>query len=83
LRRVRRSPPNGLTQRADGRLSYRLKTPWRDGTIHVIFEPQELMEKLAVLVPAPRLNLTRFHGILAPAAKRRASVPSVDDLLES
>jgi hypothetical protein len=51
-----------------------LKTPWRDGTTHVIFEPQELMEKLAVLVPAPRLNLTRFHGILAPAAKWRASV---------
>lgn len=63
-----------LAQRADGRLSYRLKTPWRDGTTHVIFEPQELMEKLAVLVPAPRLNLTRFHGILAPAAKWRASV---------
>jgi hypothetical protein len=23
----------------DGRLSYRLKTPWKDGTTHVIFEP--------------------------------------------
>lgn len=63
-----------LARRTDGRLSYRLKTPWRDGTTHVIFEPQELLEKLAVLVPAPRLNLTRFHGILAPAAKWRASV---------
>ena len=62
-----------LAQRADGRLSYRLKTTWRDGTTHVIFEPQELMEKLAVLVPPPRLNLTRFYGILAPAAKWRAS----------
>ncbi len=34
-----------LARRADGRLSYRLKTPWRDGTTHVVFEPQELMEK--------------------------------------
>lgn len=63
-----------LTQRPDGRLSYRLKTPWRNGTTHVMFEPQELMEKLAVLVPAPRLNLTRLHGVLGPAAKWRASI---------
>ena len=63
-----------LTQLPDGRLSYRLKTPWRNGTTHVVFEPQELMEKLAVLVPAPRLNLTRFHGVLGPSAKWRASI---------
>jgi hypothetical protein len=63
-----------LEQLPDGRLSYRLKTPWRNGTTHVTFEPQELLEKLAVLIPAPRLNLTRFHGVLAPAAKWRASI---------
>jgi Putative transposase len=63
-----------LEQLADGRLSYRLKTPWRNGTTHVLFEPEELLEKLAVLIPAPRLNLTRFHGVLAPAAKWRASI---------
>jgi hypothetical protein len=40
----------------DGRLLYRLKRRWRYGTTHVIFEPLELMEKLAALVPAPRLN---------------------------
>jgi hypothetical protein len=63
-----------LEQRPDGRLSYRLKTPWRNGTTHVLFEPQELLAKLAVLIPAPRLHLTRFHGVLAPAAKWRASI---------
>jgi hypothetical protein len=41
----------------DGRLIYRLKRRWRDGTTHVIFEPLELIEKLAALVPAPRFNL--------------------------
>jgi Putative transposase len=55
-------------------LSYGLKTPWRNGTTHVLFEPVELLEKLAALIPAPRLNLTRFHGVLAPAAKWRASI---------
>jgi hypothetical protein len=33
-----------------GRLLYRLKTPWRDGTTHAVFEPLELIERLAALV---------------------------------
>jgi len=28
----------------------------------------ELLEKLAALVPPPRLNLVRYHGVLAPNA---------------
>ena len=55
----------------DGRLLYRLKRPWRDGTNAVIFDRQDFMAKLAVLVPAPRAHLTRYHGILGPAAKWR------------
>ena len=52
----------------------RMKTPWRDGTTHVIMSDGELLEKLAVLVPAPRLHLVRYFGILASAAKQRASI---------
>lgn len=58
----------------DGRLLYRLKRSWRDGTSHVIFEPGELVEKLAALVPPPRFNLVRYHGILAPSAGWRPLV---------
>jgi len=37
----------------------------------------ELIEKLAALVPPPRLNLVRYHGVLAPnAGFRRLVVPS-------
>ena len=40
-------------------------------------EPLEFMERLAALVPRPRLHLIRFHGVLAPNAKlRRQIVPS-------
>jgi len=63
LERLSRSP--------DGRLVYRLKRLWSDGSTDVIYEPQDFMAKLAALVPAPRVHLTRFHGILAPAAKWR------------
>ena len=36
--------------------------------------PLELMQRLAALVPRPRLHLIRFHGVLAPNAKLRALV---------
>jgi len=55
----------------DGRLRYGLKTPWRDGTTHVLFEPLELIEKLCALVPTPRAHMVRYHGLLGPAAAWR------------
>ena len=55
-------------------LTFRLKTPWSDGTTHLLLSPLELMEKLAALVPPPRLNLLRYHGILAPNARHRSQV---------
>jgi len=55
-------------------LLYELRYRWRDGTTHVAFEPLEFLEKLAALVPRPRFNLVRYHGILAPAARHRAEV---------
>lgn len=39
-----------------------------DGTTHVIFEPLDVITKLAALVPKPRVNLTRFHGVFAQTA---------------
>jgi hypothetical protein len=59
-----------LSRLPDGRLLYRLKRRWRDGTSHVIFEPMELIAKLAALVP-PRFNLVRYYGILAASAAWR------------
>src|SRR5213593_3351115 len=68
-----------LTLLPDGRLLYRLKRPWRDGTSAVIFEPQDFIAKLAVLVPVPRAHLTRYHGVFAPAAAWRSLVvPTLD-----
>ena len=46
----------------DGRVSYRLRHKWRDGTTHVLFEPLELVEKLAALVPPPRFHLVRYSS---------------------
>lgn len=51
------------------------KTPYKDGTTHVIFEPLDFMARLAALVPKPRVNLTRFapnskHCTLVIPSKR-------------
>ncbi len=66
-----------LERLASGRLAYRMKTPWRNGTTHVIMSDGELVEKLAALVPAPRFQLVRYFGILASAAKQRPSIVPV------
>jgi hypothetical protein len=57
-----------------GQVELKLKTPWRDGTTHLVMSPLEFMQRLAALVPRPRLHLIRFHGVLAPNAKLRALV---------
>ena len=63
-----------LAQLPDGRLSYRLKTPWRNGATHVIYGPLEFLARLAALVPAPRVNLVHYFGVLGPAAKWRVFI---------
>ena len=59
---------------AAGQVELKLKTPWRDGTTHLVMSPLEFMQRLAALVPRPRLHLIRFHGVLAPNAKLRPVV---------
>ena len=59
---------------ATGQVELKLKTPWRDGTTHLVMSPLEFMQRLAALMPRPRLHLIRFHGVLAPNAKLRALV---------
>ena len=57
-----------------GQIRYELKTPYRDGTTHVIFEPLDFIARLVALVPKPRVNLTRYHGIFAPNSHHRVRV---------
>ena len=75
-RYVLRPPVTGdrLAVAADGRVVLRLRHPWADGTTHVAFEPTAFLERLAVLVPRPRINLLLYHGVLAAHAAWRADV---------
>jgi hypothetical protein len=63
-----------LSLTPNGNIRYQLKTPYRDGTTHVIFEPLDFIARLAALVSKPRVNLTRYHGVFAPNSRDRAAV---------
>ena len=63
-----------LSLTPSGNIRYQLKTPYSDGTTHIIFEPLDFIAKLAALVPKPRVNLSRFHGVFAPNSKHRVDV---------
>ena len=63
-----------LSLSSTGKVVYTLKTPYRDGTTQVAFEPVDFIARLAALVPKPRINLTRYHGVLAPNHRWRGEV---------
>jgi len=74
---------------AEGQVVLQLRHPWSDGTTHLLFDPLELLERLAVLtlrqaqghpeprrgmIPRPRINLILYHGVLGPRAAWRSLV---------
>jgi hypothetical protein len=63
-----------LTQDANGDLVYTFTHPWSDGTTGIRLAPLELLEKLAALVPLPRMHLVRYGGCLAPHSHLRGAI---------
>jgi hypothetical protein len=78
-RYVLRPPVGGerLEMLDDGEVRLHLRRPWRDGTTALVFSPLELLERLAVLVPRPRINLVLYYGVLGARAgwRRRLGAP--------
>jgi hypothetical protein len=48
----------------DGKVCYRLKRPWPStgGASELLLDPLDFLRRLARLIPAPRVNLVRYHG---------------------
>jgi Asp-tRNA(Asn)/Glu-tRNA(Gln) amidotransferase A subunit family amidase len=63
-----------LKRNRAGDVVLQLKSAFKDGTTHIVMAPLEFMQRLAALVPRPRLHLIRFHGVLAPNAKLRSEI---------
>jgi len=45
-----------------GQAVLQLKSPYRDGTTHIVMSPLEFMQPLAALVPRPRLHPIRLRA---------------------
>jgi hypothetical protein len=63
-----------LRLRSDGCIALELKQAWHDGTRELVFEPLELLERLAAMTPRPETNLLICHGLLAARARWRERV---------
>jgi hypothetical protein len=59
-----------LTEQGQVRLDLRHR--WADWTTHLLFEPVELLERLAALTPRPRINLVLYYGVLGARSTWRA-----------
>src|SRR5437870_8013838 len=57
-----------------GKCALSLPNPWSDGTTGIRLSPLELVEKLAALVPLPRVHLVRYGGCLAPHSRLRGAI---------
>ena len=59
---------------SDGRLRYQMKKAWSDGTVALVFAPLDLIARICAMIPPPRFNMVRYHGVLAPASALREEV---------
>lgn len=72
-----------MSETPDGKILYKLKSSYSDGTTHILFDRMELVEKVIALIPPPRANLLRYHGIFGANSKiRKLIVPEVKEKKE-
>ena len=62
-----------LKRNRAGQVVLQLKSAFKDGTTHIVMSPLEFMQRLAALVPRPRLHLTNPLPWRARAERKAAS----------
>ncbi len=73
-RLIRYTARGAVSEDANGDLIYTFNRPWSDATTGIKLSPLELLEKLAALVPLPRVHLACYAGCLAPHSKLRDAI---------
>jgi len=66
-----------ITKQSDGSIIYRLNKPLANGQTLLRLTSLELIDKLAALVPPPRIHRHRYYGVLAPNSPFRTSVTAM------
>jgi len=77
LERLHAIDGQGALASPEARLLYRLAEPDLQGRTALLLSPLEVLERLARLVPPPRVHRHRYHGVLAPHARLRPLVVAI------
>lgn len=60
-----------------GQVAYRLRYPWFTGQTELVLTPIAFLRRLVALIPPPRQNQTRYHGVFAAHAALRPAVTAL------
>lgn len=63
-----------LERLSDGRVYAKFKRTWADGSKGKLFDGPDFVSKVVALIPAPRTNQIRFHGLFSPGAAWRKQI---------
>jgi len=64
------------------KVALKLKRPWSDGTTELVFDPLDFVQRLIPLIPMPRTNRLRFHGVFAPNSPHRSRVVPQPEVID-
>ena len=63
-----------LTHRDDGTLFLGFKKPWKDGSLGLVLQPEDLLVRLCAAVAPPRFHMVRYYGVLSSHSSYRSRV---------
>ena len=71
-------PESRLRLREDGCVEMTLRRPARDGATIIVFRPRDFLARVCAILPPPRFNQVRYHGVYGPHAAWRDDVIAAD-----
>ncbi|OUR97364.1 hypothetical protein A9Q84_13650 [Halobacteriovorax marinus] len=60
----------------DGYVYLKLKNPYRDGTSHLEFTPEQFIKRLISIIPPRRQNFIRYFGVFGARHRNRKEITS-------
>jgi hypothetical protein len=66
-----------MTETYNNQILYKLKTPWKNGITHFSYSGLDFIARLVALIPPPKMNMIRYHGVFAPNFKHRNKIVPV------
>lgn len=63
-----------MTETYNNLILYQLKTPWKNGITHFSYSELDFIARLVALIPPPKMNMIRYHGVFSPNFKHRNKI---------